>query len=82
MSAASKIVLQMNAKIGGAPWLVGKTHEYFKGRTVMYGGISISKGKNGFTVAFVGSITDDLSKVFSFCKTGIKNKEVIDQALF
>jgi hypothetical protein len=44
MSAASKIVIQMNIKVGAVPWEVQKRHEYFKGRNLMYGALSISKG--------------------------------------
>lgn len=57
-SAASKIVIQMNIKAGSVPWEVQKKHEYFKGRKLMYGALSISKGKKGYTLAFVGTINN------------------------
>ncbi len=56
MSAASKIVIQMNVKVGSVPWEVQKKHDYFKGRNIMYGALSISKGAKGNTLAFVGTI--------------------------
>jgi len=58
MSAASKIVIQMNIKVGAVPWEVQKRHEYFKGRNLMYGALSISKGEKGYTLAFVGTINN------------------------
>jgi hypothetical protein len=54
MSAASKIVIQMNIKIGA----VQKRHEYLKKKNLMYGALSISKGVKGYTLAFVGTIND------------------------
>lgn len=41
----------------------------------MYGALSISKGRKGYTLAFVGTINSECTKVFSDCKIGIKNKE-------
>jgi hypothetical protein len=43
-SAGNKILIQINAKLGGVPWEVEKFHPYFKDRTVMYGALSLSKG--------------------------------------
>lgn len=40
----------------------------------MYGAISLSKGAKGYTLAFVGTISNDCTKVFSDCKLGIKAK--------
>ena len=65
----------MNVKVGATPWEIKKRHPYFKGKNVMYGALSISKGKNGYTLAFVGTINDDSTKVFSDVKMGIKKKE-------
>lgn len=77
MSAASKIVIQMNVKVGAVPWQVEKRHPYFKGKNLMYGALSISKGDRGHTLAFVGTINSECTKVFSACKYGIKDKENI-----
>lgn len=74
MSAASKIVIQMNIKVGCVPWKVDKTNNYFNKKNVMYGALSISKGSKGNTLAFVGTINSDCTKVFSDCKVGIKSK--------
>lgn len=43
----------------------------------MYGAFSISKGKKGFTLAFVGTLNSENTRVFSFCKTGYPRKEAI-----
>ena len=81
MSAASKIILQMNQKVGGVIWRV-KPGSDMKKLNVMYGAFSISKGKRGFTLAFVGTRDKDHTKVFSFCKTGYPRKEDIPRKDF
>jgi hypothetical protein len=43
----------------------------------MYGAISISKGAKGETLAFVGTINDDCTRVFSDCKVSLHVKEGI-----
>lgn len=58
LSAASKVILQMNAKIGGTLWETVKRNKYFDKRRIMYGGLSLSKGKKGFTLGFVGTINN------------------------
>jgi hypothetical protein len=58
MSAASKIVIQMNVKVGAVPWQVQKRHDYLRKKNLMYGALSISKGSKGNTLAFVGTIND------------------------
>ena len=65
MSAASKIDIQINTKAGGVPWEVSKAHPYFKDKNMMYGALSLSKGKKGFTLAFVGTINRECTKVYS-----------------
>lgn len=55
LSAASKIIIQMNQKIGGQAWEINRSG-FFAKRRGMYGAFSISKGKKGFTLAFVGSL--------------------------
>ena len=75
MSAASKIDIQMCTKVGGTPWEVTKSHPYYNKKQLMYGALSLSKGKKGFTLAFVGTCSNDCTKVYSECKVGIKRKE-------
>lgn len=74
LSAASKIIIQMNIKVGSVPWEVPKRHDYFKDKNLMYGALSISKGAKGHTLAFVGTINNECTRVFSDCKIGIKDK--------
>ena len=81
MSAASKIGIQMNIKCGATPWSVEKSHEYFKKRNIMYGALSLSKGKKGFTLGFVGTISNDCTKIYSDVKIGIQNKEEIPPSM-
>lgn len=77
MSAASKIIIQMNIKVGAVPWEVEKKHEYFRQKFMMYGALSISKSSKGYTLAFVGTLNSECTKVFSDCRTGIKDKEKV-----
>jgi len=83
MSAASKIVVQMNQKIGGTAWEIKQQEQAFSStKRTMYGSFAISKGKKGFTLAFVGTIDKNFTKVFSYCKTNYPSKEAICQADF
>lgn len=59
LSIASKVCIQMNVKLGFAPWSVGVSHKYFSKKNVMYGGISFSKGPKGYTLGFVGTTKND-----------------------
>lgn len=77
LSAASKIAIQMNVKMGCTPWIVSKSHEYFKSRNVMYGAVCLSKGKNGYTLAFVGTISNDCTQIYSDVRVNIARKEEI-----
>ena len=45
----------MNVKIGYPLWEVPKKSKYFQDKNMMYGGISISKGKEGYSIGFVGT---------------------------
>jgi hypothetical protein len=74
MSSVSKIIIQMNAKVGAVPWLVAKTDPYFRNKSMMYGGLSICNGEKGSTITFVGTTNDESSQVFSDCKTEIHDK--------
>jgi hypothetical protein len=81
MSAASKIIMQMNQKIGGVAWeIIPQEGAYTSKKKTMYGAIAISKGKKGFTLAFTGTIDNSFTRVFTYCKTGYKSKEAIPQA--
>lgn len=79
LSAASKIILQMNRKVGGVGWEVNRT-EYFNKRTSMHGAFSISRGRKGFTLAFVGSLNNSFTKVYNQCIVGYPKKEDIPSA--
>jgi len=48
----------------------------------MYGAFSLSKGRKGFTLAFVGTLNSENTKVISYCKTGYKKKEDIPKVDF
>ena len=83
MSAASKIVIQMNQKVGGTAWeIIPQEGAYTSKKRTMYGSFAISKGKKGFTMAFTGTVNNEFTKVFNYCKTGYKSKDDIPQADF
>lgn len=55
MTAATKICIQMNIKMGFAPWKVEIAHQYFKNKRLIYGAIAFSKVGSTYTLAFVGT---------------------------
>jgi hypothetical protein len=81
LSAASKIILQMNAKLGLPLWEVKSKHPYFKEKKTMYCSISLSKGSKGFTLGFVGTTSSNSSSIYAETKTGIKRKEDLPPGL-
>jgi hypothetical protein len=81
LSAASKIVLQMNVKIGKCLWAVQNDHKIWQEATVAVAGIASSKGKFGTTLGFTGTTNEDLTKYFCECKI-LKKKEDLCVALF
>jgi hypothetical protein len=81
LSAASKIVMQMNVKAGHPLWIVRNSHPVWKENTVAVAGLANSKGKKGTTLAFVGTIRDDLSNCFSDCKQ-LRKKDDLSSALY
>jgi aubergine-like protein len=81
LSAASKLIIQMNQKIGGVAWETNRS-DYFNKRSCMHGAFSISRGKRGFTLAFVGTSNNANTKIYNQCKVGYPNKENIPAADF
>ncbi len=82
LSFASKIILQMNSKIGHPLWSVPNYHPYWsKGATKAVAGIASSKGKTGVTISFVGTTNPELTYVISDCKK-IANRSGFSAALF
>jgi hypothetical protein len=81
LSAASKIMMQMNVKSGHPLWIVPNYHSVWKGKTVAVAGLANSKGKGGITLGFVGTVNPELNLSFSDCKL-IKGKEGISTALY
>jgi hypothetical protein len=85
MPIASKLVLQMNQKVGGTAWVVAPgENSYILKKTFMYAGVAFSKGKgkDGYTISLVGTIDRALTQTFSSCKTDLKIKEAIPSAHF
>jgi hypothetical protein len=64
LSCASKIVMQMNVKMGHPLWIVPNKNPYWKNNKVAVAGIASSKGKKGTSIAFVGTTDPELTKYF------------------
>ena len=65
LSFASKIVLQMNSKIGCPLWFVPNYHMFWKDNTVAIAGLASSGGKKGLAIGIVG--TTNLNFTSYFC---------------
>jgi aubergine-like protein len=81
LSFASKIILQMNSKIGHPLWSVPNYHPHWKGNKIAIAGIASSKGKKGTTIGFVATTNSDLTHVHCDCKK-IESRDGISSALF
>jgi hypothetical protein len=71
LSIASKILLQINAKIGLPLWKIPKEHPAFKNKRVIIGGMALYHklvDKKKSCEAFVGTINDDSTKFYSTAK--------------
>jgi len=77
LSCASKILLQINAKLGNPLWEVKRNANLFHGKRVMSGALSTSTGKGGTSFGFVGSINENCTQFYSECDIGIKRREKI-----
>jgi hypothetical protein len=64
----------MNAKLGKALWAIIPKHPFWKDKSIVYGGLSLSRGKKGHTLAFVGTYSRDLTKVYSNSKTNLPSR--------
>jgi len=65
ISKASKILLQINDKMGHPLYKIKKQHPFWNKNTIAIGSIASSSGPKGITVSFVGTRTNDLTKHFS-----------------
>jgi hypothetical protein len=48
----------------------------------MYGSFANSKNRMGYTLAFVGTLDKDFTKIYSFCQPGYKSRESIPQSVY
>lgn len=67
----------MNAKLGMPLWQISHSVKAFGKQNIMYGGLSISKGAGGFTLAFVGTIDKTCTRIYSEAIVGLKSKDNI-----
>lgn len=70
LSFASKIILQINSKIGHPLWSVPNYHPFWneKSTKLAVAGIASSKGKQGTFVGFIGTTNPDLTHIITECK--------------
>lgn len=81
MSVASKLVMQMNAKVGHPLWTVLNQHKVWRENQVAVASIASSKGKKGTIIGFVGTTNEDLNSYFSDCKQ-VRDRKDLSTALF
>jgi hypothetical protein len=83
LSFASKIILQINSKIGHPLWSVPNYHQYWnqKSTKLAIAGIASSKGKQGTVIGFVGTTNPELTHIISECKK-VESRDGISAALF
>lgn len=75
MSISSKIICQMNAKLGKALWEVVPKHKFWAGKSLAYGALSISGSKmQGNNLSFVGTFSKDLTKYFCSTKSNLPSR--------
>ena len=53
---------------------------YIKKKYYLREFLAISKGKNGYTLAFVGTIDNNFTKIFSYSKSGCNTKNGLAEA--
>ena len=83
IAAAGKVALQMAAKEGSKLWIVSRSHKYWEGRRIAMASISYSKTMfNKFTVALVGTTTNDQTQVHSYAMTGLARKDQISAQIY
>lgn len=65
LSKASKILLQINDKMGHPLYKVQRQHPFWGKNTVTMGAIAVSKGVKGFIASIVGTKSNDMTQYFS-----------------
>ena len=54
-------MVQINSKMGFPVWITNNFNSYWNKHSLILGGITMSKGKAGSYLAFVGTNTTDLN---------------------
>lgn len=81
MSVCSKILIQMNAKIGNAPWKVERKMASLKDKKIIMGGMAIYHklvNKNKSCCTFVGSVDNDMTEYYMGAKLIPENQQKFD----
>jgi len=81
MSVVSKILLQINAKLGDPLWKIQMGHPELKGKRIIIGGMAIYHkllAGNKSCAAFVGTTNNDLTKFYSCPKLMEMNHQRFD----
>jgi hypothetical protein len=64
LSFASKIILQMNSKIGCALWFVPNYHKFWENNLLAIAGLASSGGKKGSIIGIVATTNPNFTSYF------------------
>lgn len=79
MAIASEILVQIQCKIGGIPWSVGKGGKVFSAMKPMCGGLLIDRNQNGYNVTFTGFTNPQNSSIYSYHKGGAEQASTLSK---
>ena len=80
LSKASKILLQINDKMGHPLYKVEKQHPFWSKNTISIGSLSVSRGQKDCIASFVGTRSNDMTQHYSDYHA-VAQKEVIPEAV-
>jgi hypothetical protein len=82
-SAASKIILQMAAKVGRTLWTVQPQHSYWDNKFVATASVCYSRGlRNSYTVGMVGTSNPEQTSVYTYCMVGLSKREQVPMQIY
>lgn len=65
MAKASKILLQINDKMGHPLYKIEKQHPFWAKNSIAIGSLAVSAGPKGYIASFVGTRNNELTQKFS-----------------
>lgn len=82
LSVFSKVICQINAKLGKALWTLPPQHPFWKDRSLICGGLSLSKGSSGHTLGFVGTFSQDMAKTYANSRSRLPPRQEIPEQVY